>query len=133
MVVDRDRVILGNPRLDVEKASGDSFVVTVKKTSRGRTREIARDHASDLIYRFQQKDSVLLFEPYFFLNEGDKWRDQEVHINVKVPEGGTIFLDEEMVEIIYDIENVTNTWDGDMVGKYWEMKPDGLTMKELTE
>ncbi|MCA1758946.1 MAG: hypothetical protein LC658_04170 [Bacteroidales bacterium] len=133
MEVDGDRVILGNPRLDVEKASGNSFVVTVRKSSRGRTRETARDHASDLIYRFQQQDSVLLFEPYFFLEEGDKWRDQEVHINVKVPEGGTIFLDEEMVEIIYDIENVTNTWDGDMVGKYWEMKPDGLTMKVLDE
>jgi phage shock protein PspC (stress-responsive transcriptional regulator) len=133
MEVDGDRVILGNPRLDVEKASGNSFVITVKKTSRGRTRETARDHASDLLYRFQQKDSVLLFEPYFFLNEGDKWRDQEVHINVKVPEGGTIFLDEDMVEIIYDIENITNTWDGDMVGKYWEMKPDGLTMKELAK
>jgi phage shock protein PspC (stress-responsive transcriptional regulator) len=129
MEVNGDRVILGNPRLDVEKASGNSFVVTVKKTSRGRTRETARDHASDLIYRFQQQDSVLLFEPYFFLEEGDKWRDQEVYINVKVPEGGTIFLDEDMMDIIYDIENVTNTWDGDMVGKYWEMKPEGLTEK----
>ena len=124
------RVILGNPRLDVERASGNSFVVTVKKSSRGRTRETARNHASDLIYRFQQQDSVLLFEPWFFLNEGDKWRDQEVQITVKVPEGGAIFLNEDMVDIIYDIENITNTWDGDMVGKYWEMKPEGLTMKE---
>jgi hypothetical protein len=38
-----------------------------------------------------------------------------------------------MIDIIYDIENVSNTWDGDMVGKTWEMKPDGLTMKEETE
>jgi phage shock protein PspC (stress-responsive transcriptional regulator) len=129
MEVDGDRVILGNPRLDVEKASGNSFVVIVKKSSRGRTRETAREHAADLIYRFQQQDSVLFFEPYFFLNEGDKWRDQEVHITVKVPEDGVIFLDEDMVEIIYDIENVTNTWDADMVGKYWEMKPEGLTLK----
>lgn len=131
-VVDAEegRLILGNPRLDVEKASGNSFVITVKKSSRGRTRETARDHASDLIYRFQPQDTVLLFEPYFFLNEGDKWRDQEVQITVKVPEGGTIFMDETMVDIIYDVENVTNTWDGDMIGKYWEMKSEGLTMRE---
>jgi len=128
---DEGRVILGIPRLDVEKASGNSFLVTVKKSSRGRTRETARDHAEDLIYRFQQQDSVLVFEPYFFLNEGDKWRDQEVQITVKVPESGTVFLNEDMVDIIYDIENVTNTWDGDMVGKYWEMKPDGLTLKGI--
>jgi phage shock protein PspC (stress-responsive transcriptional regulator) len=133
MVVEGDRVILGNPRLDIDRASGNSFLVTVKKSSRGRTREIARDHASDLVYKYQVQDSVLFFEPYFFLEEGDKWRDQEVHITVKVPEGGTVFLDERMVDIIYDIDNVTNTLDGDMVGKYWEMKPDGLTLKELAE
>jgi hypothetical protein len=34
-----------------------------------------------------------------------------------------------MVDIIYDIENVTNTYDRDMVGRYWEMKPEGLTMR----
>lgn len=133
MMVDGERVILGNPRLDVEKASGNSFLVTVKKSSRGRTRENARDHAEDLVYNYQTVDSALFFEPYFFLHEGDKWRDQEVHITVKVPEGGTIFLEEDMVEIIYDIQNVTNTWDGDMVGQYWEMTPEGLTMKSLDE
>ena len=35
--------------------------------------------------------------------------------------------------IIDDIENVSNTWDGDMVGKIWEMKPEGLTMKGWEE
>jgi hypothetical protein len=35
-----------------------------------------------------------------------------------------------MVKIIKDIENVSNTWDGDMVGKTWVMKPEGLTLKE---
>jgi hypothetical protein len=124
-----EKVILGNPRLDVEKASGETFIVSVKKSSRGRTRESAREHASDLEYNYQLKDSMLLFEPYFFLEEGDKWRDQEVYITIKVPEGKSIFLDESMVDIIYDIENTTNTWDGDMIGKYWEMKPKGLTMK----
>jgi len=133
MVMDGDRVLLGNPRLDIDKASGNSFLVTVKKSSRGRSREIARDNASDLMYNYQAQDSVLFFEPYFFLEEGDKWRDQEVHITVKVPEGGTVFLDERMVDIIYDIDNVTNTFDGDMVGKYWEMKPDGLTPREPEE
>ena len=40
-----------------------------------------------------------------------------------------MFLGSDMDEIIHDIENVSNTWDGDMVGKYWEMKPEGLTEK----
>ncbi len=130
MQVRGEKVMLGSPQLDIEKAGGDEFVVTLRKTSKGRTREVARDNADDLEYDFQLKDSVLLFDPYFFLKEGDKWRDQRLFITLKVPEGKSIYLDEEMVDIIYDIENVTNTWDRDMVGKYWEMKPEGLTMRE---
>jgi len=38
-----------------------------------------------------------------------------------------------LVKIIYDIENVSNTMDGDMVGEFWEMKSEGLTKKELAE
>ena len=45
----------------------------------------------------------------------------------------TVYLGEEMIKIIHDIENVSNTWDGDMVEKFWEMTPEGLTMKELQE
>ena len=32
-----------------------------------------------------------------------------------------------MSDVIYDVENVTNTWDEDMLGKKWIMLEDGLT------
>ena len=132
-VVDGQEVMLGEPKLDVEKSGNDDFVVVVKKASRGRTREMAKENTDDIIYTFNQKDSTLFFDPDFILQEGGKWRDQEVYITVKVPEGKSVFLSNDLVKIIHDIENVSNTWDGDMVGKYWEMKPEGLTMKELSE
>lgn len=132
-VVNGDDVLLGKPSLDVEKSSTDNFVITVKKTSRGRTREAAKEYTDEITYNYTQLDSTLFFDPYFILNEGEKWRDQEVSITVKVPVGKAVYLDEDIVDIIYDIENVSNTWDGNMVGKTWVMKPEGLTMKELEE
>lgn len=125
-----DKIMLGTPQLDIEKATGNEFVVSLRKSSRGKTRDLARNHASAVDYNMQLADSVLMFDPYFFLSEGDKWRDQKLHITLKIPEGKGIFLDQNMVDIIYDIENVTNTWDRDMVGKYWVMKPEGLTMRD---
>ena len=62
-----------------------------------------------------------------------KWRNQDVDITIKIPEGKAIYLGENMIKIIYDIENASNTWDADMVGKTWEMKADGLTLKEIEE
>jgi len=133
VVVDGDEVLLGKPRLDVEKSSSDNFALSVKKYSKGHNRDEAREFTTEIIYNFVVQDSTLLFEPNFYLEKESKWRDQEVHITLKVPEGKAIYLSDEMIDIIYDIENVSNTWDGDMVGKTWEMKPDGLTLKEETE
>ncbi len=127
-----DRVVLGKPRLDIEKSGGDHFTVTVKRFSRGGSREGARTYSKEIIYNYQVSDSTVTFDPWFILDEGSKWRDQELKITVKVPEDKAVYLSEDMIQIIYDIENVTNTWDGDMVGKTWVMKPNGLTMKEQT-
>jgi hypothetical protein len=125
--------MLGLPTFDIEKSGTDNFSILIKKTSRGRTRESAQEATNQIVYNYELSDSTLTFDPYFFIKEGGKWRDQEVDITLKVPEGKTVYLGEEMIKIIHDIENVSNTWDGDMVEKFWEMTPEGLTMKELQE
>lgn len=129
-VVDGEEVMLGLPTLDVEKSGNENFTILIKKSSRGRSRENAKEATEDIIYRFELKDSTLMFDPYFILDENVKWRGQEVKITVKVPEGKAVYLGDDMVKIIDDIENVSNTWDGDMVGKTWVMKEEGLALKE---
>ncbi|MBT3385510.1 MAG: PspC domain-containing protein [Prolixibacteraceae bacterium] len=133
VVVDGEEVMLGQPRLDVEKSSSEDFVITIKNSSRGRTREDAKESTDYIAYHYSIDDSTLSFDPFFILEEDGKWRNQEVDITVKVPEGKAIYLGEELVKIIHDIENVSNTWDGDMVGEFWEMKIEGLTKKEIAE
>lgn len=131
-VVDGEDVLLGRVKLDVERSGNDEFAILIKKSSRGKTRENAKETSENIVYRFERKDSTLYFDPYFILGENEKWRGQEVEITVKVPEGKAIYLNDNMVEIINDIENVSNTWDNDMVGKTWLMKPEGLTLKEAS-
>jgi phage shock protein PspC (stress-responsive transcriptional regulator) len=134
-IAEKDGVtfLIGNPKLNIEKASGNSFIVTVKKVARGRSPENAREMAEDIIYTFEERDSLLIFEPNFVIDKNQKWRNQEVKITVKVPEYKSVYLDEKMTAIIYDIENVTNTWDKDMVGKTWIMKPEGLTLQDTQQ
>ncbi len=130
VLIDGKEVMLGLPTFDIEKAGADDFSIVVKKISRGRTRGGARDAAHQVVYNYDISDSTLVFDPYFFIEEGGKWRDQEVEITLKVPEGKTVYLGKNMIKIIHDIENVSNTWDGDMVEKYWEMTPEGLKEAE---
>ena len=131
-VVDGEEVLLGQARLDVEKSGNNEFVILVKKISRGKTRELAKENSESIIYRYDLKDSTVVFDPYFILGKDEKYRGQQVDITIKVPEGKAVYLSDDLVKIIHDIENVSNTWDGDMVGKTWEMKPEGLTLKEAS-
>ena len=66
-VVDGEEVLLGSVKLDVEKAGNNEFAILVKKSSRGKTRELAKESSEKIIYNFTQKDSLLFFDPYFIL------------------------------------------------------------------
>ena len=69
-----------------------------------------------------------MLDPYFTINDDGPWRQQELDVTLRIPEGMVVYLDDTALPIIHDIKNVSNTWDGDMTGKYWQMKEEGLTM-----
>jgi len=129
--VDGKNILLGKPRFDIEKSNTDDIVLVFRKKSRGKTQADANEKIQEIIYNYQVNDSLLIFDPWFLTGKEGQWRDQRVDITLKLPVGKSVYLSNEMVKIIYDIENVSNTWDREMVGKYWEMRPDGLAVKEF--
>jgi len=131
VMIDGEERLAGEVSLDIERSGTDNFIVVVKKRSRGKNNTDAKNNIQQILYTYTLTDSTIVFEPDFLIAENGRWREQRVDIVVKVPEGKTVFLSENMDRIIYDIDNVSNTWDGDMVGKYWQMKPEGLTLKEV--
>lgn len=131
-VVNGKQRMLGHPRFTIEKGSSDEVTLLVKKYARGATVEDAQKNITEIEYNIVQKDSTIQFDPYYFLKEDARWREQEVSMTLKVPVGKAIFLSRGMEDIIDDIENTENMWDNDMVGKTWIMTPDGLTLKKET-
>lgn len=124
--------LLGHPRFTIEKSSTGEYLLLIKKRARGSSTEDAQQNVEHIEYNFSQKDSTLKFDPYYFLKENSKWRNQEVSMILKVPEGKSVYLGKKMEDIIYDIENTENMWDGDMVGRTWMMTPDGLALKQAS-
>lgn len=133
VTMDGKNLMLGQPRFDIERSSSGDVVLVFRKRSRGKDQNDANNNIQEIIYNYQQKDSVLLFDPWFLTGKDGQWRDQRVDITLKLPVGKSVFLSDEMAKIIYDIENVSNTWDREMVGKYWDMTAEGLTLRALPE
>ncbi|UCG27190.1 MAG: PspC domain-containing protein [Bacteroidales bacterium] len=115
------------PTFDIEMSDNDKSSLEIERRSQGKSRRLAAENAQMINYYWEQQDSLLQLDQFFSLPEGEKWRIPEIRITLLVPEGKSVYIGEEMDEIIYDIENVENIWDFDMVGKMWIMTEDGLT------
>jgi phage shock protein PspC (stress-responsive transcriptional regulator) len=123
---DNKRFLIGYAKLNILPASGDQFELYVIKKSRGEDKRSAVERAKAIHYDVAQTDSSILFNKIFTVDPNEKFRVQEVQVILKVPKGKVVFLDRSLSDVIHDIENKTNTWDGDMVNRRWIMGNDGL-------
>jgi phage shock protein PspC (stress-responsive transcriptional regulator) len=119
-------ILIGVPDLKIEACHGSAFDLVINKVSRGLNSNSARKNAEEILFNYQVKDSLMNVQPSFVLPRA--WRNQRVNLKLTVPVGKTIFLDESLKPIIHDIKNTSDTYDDDMLNKYWTMKTDGLTL-----
>ena len=122
--------LVGIPQFTIEKGESNDFNVVIKTQANGHDLYKAQANAKEVVYKYDQLDSLVSFNPWFVIPSQSSWHLQKVNITLKVPVNKTVFLSDDMVKIINDIKNTSNTWDGDMVDKYWTMKSEGL---ELTQ
>jgi phage shock protein PspC (stress-responsive transcriptional regulator) len=121
-----DRIYIGNPELDIQKSKTEEFQLIVYKESRGRNRAAARENLESLEYDYMAVGNLISFAPYFSIDKEQGYHFEELRLRLLVPEGKAVLLQEGSERIIYDIDNVTNTWDHDMIGKVWTMTNRGL-------
>ena len=121
-----DKTYIANVNFSVEKSDNNDVILELIQYSEGSSREDAKLRAEKIDYNFSMIDNTLEFTPYLTIDEESKFRNQAIEIILYLPEGKAVYLAEGTEDIIYDIDNATNTWDGDMVGKTWTM------LEELT-
>jgi len=121
-----DSIRIDEVSLDIVRSNSTNFELVQVNTSRGRDRGQAIENARKIEYSIEQTSSKLIFNETFIIPKGAKYRGQEIKLILKVPQGKSVYMSPEMREIIFDIKNVTNTYDGDMLGKTWTMTDRGL-------
>ncbi len=113
-------------KLDIVESNSDSFELVQVCYARGASKKLAAEHATHISYSFNQLDSVLTFEPYFEIDKSEKYRAQKMQLILRVPKGGKVYLDNSLRGFIYDIKNVSNILDHDMLKHHWEMRENGF-------
>jgi hypothetical protein len=122
-----DGFSFSSPEFDVVPSKTDNFELVLIRTARGSSKKVAYERAGNFTYQFSQNDSILNLSNFFELSKNEKWRAQDLKILLRVPVGKQVFLSKSLRDIIYDIDNVTNTHDSKMMNRRWIMNPEGLT------
>lgn len=123
---DETTIKFGYAQLDIVPATGDSIELIVYKNALGRTHEEAKRRCDDIEYNITQSGNEFVFPSAFTIGKEYAWKGQEVDVELRLPVGTVIYLDPTTEDLIYDIENVYDVLDEDMVDRRWRMTKTGL-------
>jgi phage shock protein PspC (stress-responsive transcriptional regulator) len=118
--------IVGFADLNVTESEDDSIVMIINQSARGTSKKDANENARAIRYAYKINKNEIIFDQLFFVEQGLKFRGQEVDIKLKLPKGKVIYFDKSVKYLLNDIDNTTNTWDGDMISRRWQMTEKGL-------
>lgn len=118
--------------LEIQPTSGTNFELVKVMTSRGRNADEAQINAGKIIYTITQKDSTLILDPMYSLPENTKYRGQRLKLILKIPEGKRVYFGKHLNDMFYDLDNVQNILDRDMVNRTWQMTAKGLSCLDCT-
>jgi phage shock protein PspC (stress-responsive transcriptional regulator) len=127
MKVDDRQIVVGNIDFTVLRSNDDQVWLELNRTAKASSYEEAERRADSIRYHFTVDSNRLLMNAYFSYPQLYLLRDQEVEATLRIPNGTTIYLAENIKRIIEDIPNVNDTYDPQMVGHYWRMEEAGLT------
>lgn len=124
--IEEDQIYYDNLEVDVLPSKSNKIELIVEKIAQGKNRKVAKERAEMIDFSYLLNDSILKINPFINFDLSEQLRGQEVKIHIMLPIGSKIVLEEGCESIIYDIKNVTNEYDWDMIGETWIMLENGL-------
>ena len=122
-----DILYIGRTDFTVEMNYADTlFKLMIKREANGSTQADAVANARGIESFVEVIGDSLLVHPYHAVLKTAKIRGQEIKYILQVPVGKSVHFNQKSKSILYDVPNVTNTWDGVMINHTWLMTRNGL-------
>ncbi len=122
---DFDDDVYQNTEITLKGYDGTEIKILEEFNARGKSREEAEKTASKMGYKFEQKDSVVVFARNFDLPKDAKFREQQLRINVFVPYEKPFGMTESFARYINNVFDSEFFNDDLMVGSLWKFTKEG--------
>ncbi|MFA6946579.1 MAG: PspC domain-containing protein [Pedobacter sp.] len=120
-----------NVSLKIVKADISTPILIQEFSSKGPDFKTALENAQRTKHRYIQTDSLLLIDANTHIQKGDLWRDQNVHLILRIPENTTLYIEGTLNRYLEDY----SLWDcqpqnakSDFLSE-WIMTSNGLKCK----
>ncbi|MCD4768739.1 MAG: hypothetical protein K8R35_01050, partial [Bacteroidales bacterium] len=120
-----ERMIYGGAVADIYQTEENEAYIKIVKHSNGRTRSDALKKADNLNYLFNISGRNLSLDEYFTIPEGNRWSGAYIKIKIYIPEGVSIFVEED-AEDIFDDYLGNGVYSYELGDKTWIMTGNGL-------
>jgi hypothetical protein len=122
-IVDKN-LLTENVHVNILKAKGENFEFETKRKARGAESAEAAQLANEFHHQVTFDNNSVQINPYLSIPPGSKWRAQTVYFTIRVPEGKSVLIGENLSHHLKTIDVNTE------VDRPWMMKDQIWTMGE---
>lgn len=123
-----DETLYKRPALTIRHSGDSETLLTINKKATNVGIKHAQDYLRRMYYHWEQIDSVLYLDKYFYTDIEDFWMFPQIYLDLKIPDGQVIVLTRaanELWDANYDQRDIQ---DSIRKGKPGIMTPDGLML-----
>jgi phage shock protein PspC (stress-responsive transcriptional regulator) len=120
-----DKIFMQEVELNIVRGTDKIALITTSE-ARGTDEKEAHTRANNIQSNYSLHKNILSIDNFISMPTADKYKFQKVKMELQLPVGKVIYLDPSTEGLIYDVKNVTNTYDTYMVSHYWMMTEEGL-------
>jgi len=122
-----EKVIYSSDIRLIVRSTKDSLArIQIEKISEGSSFLLAKERANNINYNYELVDNELQLDSYLTTDLKNKFRDQEIVIILYLPEGSTLYADENTYPFHSNRSNYNDILDHGMEAHYLEVQNDKL-------
>lgn len=127
-VLDGGGLQIKNVQVDLLKGAVDSLIeIKVIRKQKGPTKNYASEQAKKIQFNHMFENGILHIPNFFLVPPKNKYRNQEIEIEITIPRGQSLIVDASLDRLLNDVELDGKIYQNDMYGYLLKMTPFGIS------